>query len=258
MGPRMIGSELRHDDRLSLAERAYVTLFGIPINGLRIRARRVLPLVEGKCGRILDAGCGQGILTIEMARLSPESWVTGIDISSDLIERNGSLISKLGISNVDFKLMNILDLEFRECFDAVVSVDNLEHIKDDDMALNQFRQALKPGGELIIHVPCMFRRWFFLKWCQNFDVLGHCRPGYTMDQIRRKLERAGFRVVEGWHTFGWLENVSNNFSYLITKAEMRRKLLYALVFPVLEAIAWLGRNSRPNLGAGILIKAVRD
>lgn len=253
----MIGREFCRDDELSFLERLYIGIFGIPINGLRTRARRVLPFLAGKRGRILDAGCGQGVFTMEIARRNPDAQVTGIDISTELIERNQRLLAKVKLPNADFRIMDILNLQFDDPFDLVVSVDNIEHIDDDDAALAQFRRVLKSGGELILHVPCLFRRWFFMKWTRNFDVEGHFRPGYTMGQIVRKLEKAGFSVVENHHTFGWCETVSNNISYSITKARMKRKILYALAFPFLEFLSWLGRNSRPAMGAGILIRAKR-
>ena len=51
----MIGRELIHDPSLSRLEKAYVRVFGIPINGLRIRARRILPLVHSGYRAILDS-----------------------------------------------------------------------------------------------------------------------------------------------------------------------------------------------------------
>lgn len=68
-------------------------------------------------------------------------------------------------------------------------------------------------------------------------------------------DEAGLSVQTAFYTFGWFETVANNFSYLITKAEAKNKIAYAIVFPLLNFIAWLGRNSHPEKGAGVLIVA---
>jgi trans-aconitate methyltransferase len=55
-------------------------------NGLRIRARRILPFIQKKYKNILDVGCAQGIFTFELARKFPESVITGIDINKDYLK----------------------------------------------------------------------------------------------------------------------------------------------------------------------------
>ncbi len=251
----MIGKELVYDESLSSLERLYIAIFGVPINGLRIRARRVLPLVMPCCTNILDAGCGQGILTFELARCLPGSVVTGVDINRELLERNIRIAEKIGLTNCRFEFRDIIHLQAASQFDLIVSVDNLEHIENDEQVLRNFYQALTPNGELLLHVPGHERRWLFFKWCVNFDVKGHVRPGYTKEAIEQKVTRAGFRILESYHTYGWLETITNNISYMITKANMHNKHLYALVFPLLLFVSWFGRKSRPVKGAGVLIRA---
>jgi 2-polyprenyl-3-methyl-5-hydroxy-6-metoxy-1,4-benzoquinol methylase len=251
----MIGQERALDDTLSLFEKYYIRVFGVPINGLRIRARRILPLVTSKYKKIMDAGCGQGIFSFEIARRLPDSSITGVDIDKELIDRNRRIAEKLGLRNCVFEIQDIERIEKTDSYDLILSVDNLEHLKEDDRALESFYAALKPAGELILHVPAYYRRWFFFNWKVNFDVEGHFRPGYTKDEIEEKTQRAGFAIFESYYTFGFLENLTNNISYLITGARMKNKLLYGLILPLLLFIAYFGRNSRPARGAGVLIKA---
>ncbi|MFA5060543.1 MAG: class I SAM-dependent methyltransferase [Candidatus Omnitrophota bacterium] len=251
----MLGQELIYDQSLSGAERFYIRIFGIPINGLRIRARRILPLITAKYSKILDAGCGQGIFTFEMARRLPKSQITGIDIDKKLLERNEKIAKKVSLVNCQFLYQDINHLSFKNQYDLVLNVDNLEHLEEDEKALCNFYAALKPGGELILHVPAYYRRWIFFGWKVNFDVDGHYRPGYTMEDILEKIKRVGFQVVENYYTYGWLETITNNISYLITKARMKNKCLYAAVFPFLLIVSYFGRNSKPARGAGVLVIA---
>ena len=88
--------------------------------------------------RVLDAGCGEGVLVEEYAdRLAIE----GIDpnYSSDRV-RNGSLTA----------------LPFPDAtFDRALCLDVLEHLSFDEQprALAELYRALKPGGELLVSVP---------------------------------------------------------------------------------------------------------
>ncbi len=82
----------------------------------------------------------------------------------------------------------------------------------------------------------------------NFDVPGHVRPGYRADELVAKLEAAGFEVTSHQATYGLLETVTNNISYVISGADQRRKGLYALAFPVLLAVSWLGQVLQAGAG----------
>ncbi|MBT4484783.1 MAG: class I SAM-dependent methyltransferase [Candidatus Latescibacteria bacterium] len=251
----MIGKELVHDESLSKLERLYIKVFGVPINGLRIRARRVLPHVTAGYKSILDSGCGQGIFTFEIARRFPGSSLTGIDINEELLKRNRRIAEIAGLKNCRFEFRDITEISTKEQYDLILSVDVLEHIEDDQNTLRCYYSALTSGGDLLLHVPAYMRRWFFFRWKVNFDVDGHFRAGYTMDDIVNKVKNAGFSIVEKYYTYGWLETVTNNISYLITGARMKNKYVYALVFPFLLGISYFGKNVKPAQGAGILIKA---
>ncbi|MFC1692056.1 class I SAM-dependent methyltransferase [Candidatus Latescibacterota bacterium] len=258
----MLGKELVHDTSLSKIERLYIRVFGIPVHGLRNRARRILPLVT-KRGyiNILDHGCGSfGSFTFEIARILPDSTVIGIDIifQNEFFHSKNSILAEIaGLKNCRFEsplFFDITDKTAQEQYDLVLSIDVLEHIHDDSKTLNFYHSVLLPGGDLILHVPGYYRRWFLFGWKVNFDVEGHFRPGYTMENIVSKVKDAGFVIIEHYYTYGWLETITNNISYLITGARMKRKYLYALIFPILLIISWFGRNSKPDRGAGILLK----
>ena len=107
------------------------------------------------------------------------------------------------------------------------------------------------------HVPGYERRWILFGRRVNFDVPGHVRPGYQADQLVGKLREAGFQVTAHQYTYGAIETFTNNISYLITGADQRRKLQYAAVFPLLLALSYLGKFSRPRWGAGVLAVARR-
>ncbi len=250
-----IGKELVYDGSLGMAERFYIALFGVPINGLRNRARRILPYITDRYKSVLDAGCGQGIMTFEIARHLKGGSITGFDIDETLLERNERIAGRIGADRCRFEFQDITRMDIEDRFDLILSVDNLEHIENDKDLLRRFHRALTDDGEVLIHVPGYFRRWKLFGWAVNFDVDGHVRPGYTRDQITEKVCDAGFEIIEAYYTYGWLETVTNNISYWITGARMKRKALYAAAFPILLFASYFGRKSRPSKGAGVLVRA---
>jgi SAM-dependent methyltransferase len=235
----------------------YARIFGAPANGLRIRLRRVLPATAGSYGTILDAGCGGGVFSFELAKRHPEAQVLGLDMDGDLITRANTIAERAGLTNCRFDIADVTKLGFDSEFDMVVSVDNLEHVDDDVTAMKALRRALRPGGRLVVHVPGYERRWLLFGKRVNFDVPGHVRPGYRTHELVSKLGAAGFEVTSAAATYGIIETFTNNLSYLITGADRKNKLLYALVFPFLLSVSWFGKFSHPRWGAGVLATAVR-
>jgi len=251
------GRELSLDPGRSRFERLYANLLGAPANGLRIRLRHVLPATDGSYPAILDAGCGSGVFSFELAKRHPEAKVTGVELEPSLVARANEMARRAHLSNCSFQEGDVTKLDFSDEFDLVVSVDNFEHVEDDIAAMRTLLHALRPGGRLVAHVPGYERRWILLRRRVNFDVPGHVRPGYRAAELVAKLQNAGFQVSRYQYTYGMLETFTNNISYLITGADQRRKLAYAAVFPVLLGVSYLGKFSRPRWGAGVLVVARR-
>jgi SAM-dependent methyltransferase len=251
------GRELSLDPGRGRFERLYANLLGAPANGLRIRLRHVLPATDGSYPAILDAGCGSGVFSYELAKRHPEAKVTGVELEPDLVARANEIAKRAHLANCSFQEGDVTKLDFEDQFDLVVSVDNFEHVEDDIAAMRTLLHALHPGGRLVAHVPGYERRWLLLRRRVNFDVPGHVRPGYRAGELVGRLQDAGFEVTDHQYTYGMLETFTNNISYLITGADQRRKLAYAVVFPALLGVSYLGKFSRPRWGAGVLAVARR-
>ncbi len=253
-----LGSELAHHPDFTPLQRFYIRLLGVPIVGLRIRARNVFSLIPASrnYGEILDAGCGLGVFAFELARRFPRANVLGIDLLPSMVQGAEHIRRKVGLENLRFQMTDLRDLPVGDRFDLAICVDILEHIEDDVSALQSLHRLLRPGGILVLHVPALYRRYPVWRKQQNFDVQGHVRPGYQIADIREKVRKVGFLCLEDGYTYGFLETLANNLSYRITRARMENRHLYALAFPVLNLLSWLGARSRPKeLGAGIFLVA---
>jgi trans-aconitate methyltransferase len=105
-------------------------------------AKLVDVLRKNQCGRILDLGCGTGVLTNEIAGFSDE--VVGIDLSSAMVEKARSMYP-----GIEFKVMDACALEWENYFDAVFSNAVLHFIKTQDILLDNIRKALTDNGLFI-------------------------------------------------------------------------------------------------------------
>ena len=99
--------------------------------------------------RVLDVGCGGGLLSEALAREG--AAVTAIDLAPDLLK-----IAKLhGLEssvNVDYRLTSIEALAAAEPpgFDAITCMEMLEHVPDPASVLAACAFLLKPGGRLFV------------------------------------------------------------------------------------------------------------
>lgn len=249
-----IGSELAYSDQYSALERTYIRWLGVPIVGLRIRARNIFSLIpkDKTYNEILDAGSGPGVFSFELAKRFPKAKILGIDIFEEQVNDAEAVRQKVGLENVHFAIGDILDFPQKDRFDLAVCVDILEHIEDDRAAMKGLFDALAPGGYLVVHVPAFHRRYPVFKKSENFYVPTHVRTGYEPEELHGKLTDTGFEIAAGGFTYGFWETLANNISYMITRAQMKNKKLYALAFPFLQLMSCLGARARPaKLGAGV-------
>jgi trans-aconitate methyltransferase len=153
----------------------------------------VVELLAPKPGeRILDLGCGDGVLTKKLADLGCE--VIAIDSSAPQIEA----ARKLGL---DAHVMSAEELPFREEFDAVFSNAVLHWIKRADLMIAGVYRALKPSGRFVAECGgygCVDKiRTALVQALDRRGIDGESRvPWYfpTPGDYATRLERAGFRV----------------------------------------------------------------
>lgn len=94
--------------------------------------------------RLLDIGCGGGVLTEEFALMGCR--VAGIDISPRSIAVAQAHADKSGLS-IDYRIGEATNLPFEDGnFDAVSCCDMLEHVADWERVIAEAARLLKPGG----------------------------------------------------------------------------------------------------------------
>ncbi len=256
------GEEFLHDPRIGLIQKTFVRLFGIPILGMRIRARVIIPIInklllDSNC-RILDAGCGRGMFTFYMAKKFRKCTVTGIDLDQTQLEINKKISKKLNYRNCEFVNRDIKSLDNQIQWDFILTTDLLEHLENDQNQCRLFYNSMSSGAKILIHVPHITRNLFGFRMQNFMGIEGHVRPGYTMEDICNMLNAAGFVIEKAFYNYGYFETLSNSISYLITGGREKRKLLYALCFPLLLILSLPDRFGRVRQGSGIVVLAVKN
>jgi ubiquinone/menaquinone biosynthesis C-methylase UbiE len=113
------------------------------------KAFRALPPLEKP--HILDIGCGSGVPTMELARLSG-GRVIGLDIDSPLVDRLNKKIEKAGLSErVTALKLSMFDMDFpAESFDIIWAEGSIAQV-GFSAGLREWRRLLKPCGFLVVH-----------------------------------------------------------------------------------------------------------
>lgn len=148
-------------------------------------------------GKILDFGCGYGMLSNFLALKSPDRQVMGIDLNQSRIEV--AKRSSKGHPEVSFQLGDIRDFQGIP-FDAVVMTDVLHHIDEDNVRvlLRIIRSCLSDDGTLaVLDVDRSPLRKFYTTYLidrlLNLTRPLHYRSGGLLKLL---LSRSGFRVQE--------------------------------------------------------------
>jgi SAM-dependent methyltransferase len=100
-----------------------------------------------RSARVLDAGCGEGYGTDRLAAVAAET--TGVDLEEPVIRRAAARYPR-----ARFDAANLVSLPYEDgAFDAVVSLQVIEHLHSPQEFLTECARVLAPGGVLILSTP---------------------------------------------------------------------------------------------------------
>ena len=181
--------------------------------------------------RILDIGCGGGLLSEPMARLGAE--VVGVDAA----ERNVPVASlhadEQGLS-IDFRHATAEDLVAEgETFDAVLNMEVIEHVSDPGTFLTACHDLLKPGGLM------------------------------TCSTINRTAKSFALAIVGAEYVMRWLPAGTHQWSRFITPDELFGLLRQAGLEPVdrtgfvFDPLGWRWRLSDRDLAVNYVTTSLR-
>ncbi|MGA9797441.1 MAG: class I SAM-dependent methyltransferase [Terriglobales bacterium] len=132
--------------------------------------------------RMLEVGCGTGNVLRVLRQGCPDGQVVGMELWFDGLRfaqqrSQGPLVQG-----------DVRNCPFGKPFELIGMFDVLEHIPEDLETLYALRDALAPGGRLMLTVPAHQYLWSYFD-----EAAHHCRR-YSAREIRARLVEAGFEV----------------------------------------------------------------
>ncbi len=153
----------------------------------------VVDLLDPQKGeKILDIGCGEGTLAVEIERSGAK--VIGVDMSAEMIEQCQA-------KGIEAYVGSVTNLPYEEAFDSVFSNATLHWVKDAQTAIQNMAKALKPNGRFVcefgakgnVHSVVSAMEKVFEKH-PEFGAFEN--PWYfpSMEEYRTLLESEGFSI----------------------------------------------------------------
>lgn len=212
---------------------------------MRLAERELKRHANGGPLRILDAGCGDGLLTLTMAKRHPRWHFTGLDISEELLAGARERAANRGIGNVEFVQADLTKALPVSGFDAVVALECLSEIPDDRGAMAALAGALGTAALLLVQAP--ERDWKPVLPGSSGTWRHEVRHGYSAAELEQALSDAGLGEIETRPTY---RSVAAAAQEVRDRVKDRGVFLRAALFPAMAAAVrlelWGLTFGRPN------------
>lgn len=212
---------------------------------LKVADDALSEFAAGRPIRVLDAGCGDGLLSLALAKRHPAWAIVGVDLREDMLAGARERARGRSLGNVSFTAADLLQPLPVSDFDAVVALECLSEIPDDEAALRTMFATVKPGGMLLAQAP--ERDWRPVLPGSATTWREQVRQGYTREGLVAMLGRVGLASVGARGTYRSLAAAAQEVRDRIKAGPL---LLRAAAFPLLATAVLLEHHGltwgRPN------------
>jgi 2-polyprenyl-6-hydroxyphenyl methylase/3-demethylubiquinone-9 3-methyltransferase len=179
-----------------------------------LRSQFTFDHAEVKGKRVVDVGCGGGILTETLARAGAD--VVGIDQSELTLEVARQHAAKGGLT-IDYRIQTVEDLAEKEAgtYDVVTCLEMIEHVPDPAAVIAACARLLKPGGHAIFStINRSFKGWLFAIVGGEYILRILPRGTHQYEKLVRPTELRSWSEAAG---LTWLRSASLMFNPLTKK-----------------------------------------
>ncbi|HZS15320.1 MAG TPA: methyltransferase domain-containing protein [Candidatus Dormibacteraeota bacterium] len=168
---------------------------------------------------LLDAGCGPGTITLDLARIVAPGRVLGVDASADIVAQADALRESSGAGNVEFRCGDVYGLDVDDAsFDAVHAHQLLQHLTDPVAALREMRRVLRDGGVLGVRDG----DYAAFAWAPRDPLLDRWLELYHAVTRRNGSEADAGRYLLGWvQAAGFRDAVASSSTWTFADPESR-------------------------------------
>ena len=139
--------------------------------------------------RLLDIGCGGGLLSEPMARLG--FTVVAVDAEEETVRTAAAHAAEFGLV-IDYRSASAEDLvREAQSFDLILNMEVIEHVADVPLFLESCRALLRPGGAMVLST------------------------------LNRTWRSYGLGVVAAEYLLGWVPKGTHDWNKFLTPAELR-------------------------------------
>ncbi|HXR60924.1 MAG TPA: class I SAM-dependent methyltransferase [Solirubrobacterales bacterium] len=184
--------------------------------------------------RVLDAGCGDGLLSLSLAKRHPSWTIVGVDLREDMLALARARAHSRSLGNVSFESADLLKPLALSDFDAVIALECLSEIPDDEAALRTMAAAVRPDGMVVAQVP--EHDWRPVLPGSATTWREQVRQGYTRDGFAAMLGRAGLASIGVRGTYRSLAAAAQEVR---DRIKARRLLVRVAAFPFLATAVLL-------------------
>ena len=215
---------------------------------------------------VLDAGMGFGQYTWRMSLMNKRWNIEAVDIEEEHVDDCNRFFKSAGLAErISCKQCDLTELKDPGRYDIILCVDVMEHIKEDELVFRNFHGALRSGGVLLISTPSDRGGSDVHDEEEHSFIDEHVRDGYGIEEISKKLERAGFRNINASYTYGKAGNISWRLSmkYPVKMLNSSRLFFivlpfyYLIFFPVTLVLNTFDICLTNKSGTGLLVSAGR-
>jgi SAM-dependent methyltransferase len=211
---------------------------------------------------MMDAGSGFGQYSFYIANRNTKCTITAVDVKEEQIADCNQFFSKCGLNNVKFSFGDLTKPHATSKYDLVLCVDVMEHILEDVDVFRNFHQAMKPGAMLLISTPSDQGGSDADNHGESF-IGEHVRDGYPVEEMRQKLNTAGFEKTEILYSYGAPGKIAWKLSmkYPMTMLNASKVFFillpfyYIIAYPISYILNWVDTYTVHKTGTGLIVKA---
>ena len=215
---------------------------------------------------IYDAGTGYGQYSYFISKHLSPCNIYAVDIKEDWIKNCKDFFSEGKIDNVSFGIEDLTQISHKDKFDLILSVDVMEHIKNDVKVFQNYYQALRKDGYLIINTPSIYGGSDAHEEDEESFIGEHARNGYSFEDLEAKLKPIGFSIYQKKYTYGFWGDKAWRLGIKYPMLMLNISKLFFIILPIYYIITlpftflmmYVDYSGNNKIGSGVNLIAKKE